>query len=294
MTERQLSLFKRTAELENMTKSAEELYVSQPFLSRSLKALEEELEVKLFDRIGRNIYLNPCGKAFYKRVVKIFNELDDAVKEVRDIQRMQKERLSIVTNVSLYMPGLLELLVKRNPKLIVSQYSEKISNIGNMILSGDTDFAICCPPFQNANFESIQLRYEPGVVIYPKGHWLENYDEVGIEDIRDESFISSAKGYGTREVVDLFMRENNISTRTAIETADTSTVSKYVERGLGIAIVPLSPLLTSPAYKDNYTRIRGFVGGNVALIWRKDKYMSEVDKLFIDACKEFFTRLNKM
>ena len=62
---KQLSFFKRTAELEHMSRAAEELLVSQPYLSKTISDLEGELGAPLFDHKGRNIVLNYCGKAFY-------------------------------------------------------------------------------------------------------------------------------------------------------------------------------------------------------------------------------------
>lgn len=295
MTTKQLVFFKRTAELENMTQAAEDLLVSQPFLSRQITGLETEIGVKLFDHVGRRIVLNSCGKAFYRRVVNIFNEADDAVREARDIFNAQITKLTIVTNVSLYMPSLLKMLADSDQELVISQYSNRRSKIEKLIHTGEVDFAICCPPLEpSRDLETIDLRYEPGVIIYPSGHWLENVDEVDIGDIKNETFISVSRGFGTRDVIDAYMQKENLSPKILIETTDTSSVFKYVEKGIGIAFVAYSQVLTEPRFRNNYTRIKGDIGGKVALTWKRSRYISEAGKLFIEKSKTFFDSLETL
>jgi len=292
MNAKQLLFFKRTAELENMTKAADDLLVSQPFLSRVLSELEAEIGVELFDHVGRRIVLNPCGKAFYKRVVNIFNEADDAVKEVRDIKQSQLTKLTIVTNVSLYMPSLLKMIADSNPDLAISQYSARRNKIEKMILTGNADFAICCPPLEySTDLVSVELLNEPGAIIYPSGHWLETVDEVEINDIKNETFIVVPRGFATRDIIDTYMQRESISPKILIETADTASVFKYVKFGLGIALVPLSQVLLDPEFKNNYTKFKFNMSGRIDLIWRHGQYISESGRLFIEKSKEYFKSL---
>ena len=85
MTFKQLEAFQKTAELENITKAAKELYISQPSLSKMIKDLEFELGYNLFERIGKNITLNKNGEILYKHVKSLQynistmkNELNEA------------------------------------------------------------------------------------------------------------------------------------------------------------------------------------------------------------------------
>lgn len=293
MNMKQLLFFKQTAELENMTKAAEELMVSQPFLSRVLSELQAELGIKLFDRKGRNIVLNLCGKAFYKRVINIFNEIDDAVNEVRDLYEVQLTKISIVTNVSLYLPGLLKLIAGSNPDLSINQHSAENKKIKEMILSGSADFGICCPAIEPCHgLNSIGLYYETGVIIYPKGHWLEKMKEVDIDAIREEQIISVSSGYGTRAVLDNFIAQENMTPlKILIETTDTSSIFKYVENGIGIAFVPLSQLSGHPQFKNNFSRLKNNLRGQITLVWRNGLYINKTRELFIEKTKEYFSNI---
>lgn len=294
MEAKHLVFFKRTAELENMTKAAENLMVSQPFLSRSIAELESELGVKLFDHVGRGIVLNPCGEAFYKRVVNIFNEVEDAKKEVRDIDFVQQSHIRVVTNVSLYMPGLFKMIAESNADLEIFQQSAKRRSIVRMLKNGQTDYAICCPPLEeDIDLETVILCFEPGVIIFPEGHWLKDYDEITFSEIENETFISVAKGYGTRDAVEIYFEQLGMNPKIAIETGDTSSVFKYVEQGLGIAAVPFSMVLKEPAFKSNYVRIPGEVGSCLSLSWRKNQYKNNTSRMFIAKTKDYFDLLTQ-
>ena len=75
MTFKQLQFFRKTAELENISRAAKELFVAQPALSKSIKDLEAELKYPLFDRNGKKISLNQNGRILYKHVKLLQNNL---------------------------------------------------------------------------------------------------------------------------------------------------------------------------------------------------------------------------
>lgn len=293
MEAKQLMFFKRVAELGHMTRAADELMVSQPYLSRTIAALEAELNVKLFDHLGRGIVLNDCGKAFYKRVLAVLNELEDAKKELLGIQNIQQTQLRIVTNVSLYIPGLMQLLVADNTDLKILQISAQRRHVLRMLQSGSADFAICCPPLEETeDLKTIHLRFEPGVVIYPEGHWLEGYDKIELDMLRGENHVSGTKGYGARDALDEYFTSRNIKPLDiSIETGETTAVFRYVEKGLGIAVMPLAMVLQEGSFKDRYTRLDGSAGGRLAMTWRSNKYISDLDRLFIEKTQEYFEHL---
>ena len=81
----QLKYFSVAAAQEHITKAAEILHIAQPALTQSIKRLEEELGVKLFDRRGRNIVLNKTGQIFYKRITPILADLENIPDEIREL-----------------------------------------------------------------------------------------------------------------------------------------------------------------------------------------------------------------
>ena len=217
-----------------------------------------------------------------------------AKKEIRNINLSQQTRLTLVTNVSQFMPGLLELITISNPDVKIRQLSANRRDIIRMILNGEADFALCSPPIEeNVELKTLQLRYEQGVIIFPEDHWLKDYREITFEEIKDETFISVTQGYGARDALDSYFNQLGISPKIAIETVDTGTVFRYVEKGLGIAAVPLSTVLQESAFKNRYSVLTNQAGGNIALTWRSNQYISEAGKLFIEKSEEFFKDLEE-
>ena len=102
----QMRYFIKIAESGNMTKAAEELFISQSSLSRTIARLESDLGVKLFDRIGRQIYLNDFGRVFLARAKQVFLQLEEAQREIRDLQGNGTHTI----HVGITIPGILTFL----------------------------------------------------------------------------------------------------------------------------------------------------------------------------------------
>lgn len=292
---RHLTYFKRVAETEHLTKAANDLFISQSHLSHMMTELENELGVKLFDRVGRGIQLNPCGLEFYNDVVKLFYEFDDAKKKACEMYKRQSTQLTIVTNVSTYIPGLLKKNKQDSPNLNIQQYSAKRRKIVRMLLDGDADFAVCCPILTEApELESILLHMERGVIVYPSGHWLESRKSVSFSELKDENFISVGVGYGTRDMQDVYFKKAGISVNSSVETTDTSSIYYFVNDGLGIAIAPKTMTMQLKDFKNQFVELDEGPLASIGLTWRKDHYLSEAGKAFMETTKDYFRELQHL
>jgi len=290
---RHLLYFKRVAEVEHLTKAANDLFISQSHLSHVIIELENELGVKLFDRVGRGIALTPCGREFYQDVVKLLYEFDDAKKKAQEIYKRQSTQLTIVTNVSTYMPGLLKRNKQDSPNLNIQQYSAKRRRIIRMLLDGDADFAICCPILsEEPELESLLLHTELGVIVYPADHWVRNRDRVAFSELKDENFISVSPGYGTRDMQDIYFREAGITVNSSVETTDTSSIYNFVKDGLGIALAPKTMTRLHPDFEYQFVELQEAPTATIGLTWRKDHYLSEAGKAFFETTRNFFKELS--
>lgn len=290
---KQLVFFKLTAEMEHMTKAAEQLMVAQPFLSKTISSLEEELGVKLFDHVGRHILLNEYGRAFYKRVERIFLEIDSAKRELKDMLNTCEKTVTLVTNTSLYMVSLLASFRQFMPDIKIRQSSARRLRIISMLKSGEVEFAICTPIIDDdPDLISITLIEDDCPIIYPPNHWLTNKNQIDLKDLVNESFISSAPGYGIRDLAETFFKAAEISPEIIVESTDTSALPSYVKSGLGIAFSPNSTVVLDPILKENHINISNpSCIGVVGLTWRKDRFQDETSKLFKKFTIEHFKKL---
>lgn len=116
MTLKQLQFFKRTAELENISKAAKELYIAQPALSKTIKDLEQELGYPLFHRNGKKISLNKNGDILYKYVVQIDSDFSQMERELREINQETPATINVSVRVaSKLLPPLLHSFYGKYP-----------------------------------------------------------------------------------------------------------------------------------------------------------------------------------
>lgn len=290
---RHLQYFKRVAELEHLTKAANDLYITQSHLSHVIIELETELGMQLFDRVGRGIQLNPCGKEFYHDVVRLFYEYEDSKKKIQENYKRQSTQVTIVTNVSTYMPGLLKKNKQDSPDLNIQQYSAKRRRIIRMLLAGDADFAVCCPLLtEEPELESVLLHMERGVLVYPENHWLRERKSVAFAELKDENFISVGVGYGTRDMQDVYFKAAGIFVNSSVETTDTSSIYNFVKDGLGIALAPKTMTMLNTDFKNQHVELDEGPLASIGLTWRKDHYLGEAGKAFFETTKNYFEGLS--
>lgn len=297
MEMKHLIFFKCVAELEHMTKAAEQLMVAQPFISKTITELEDELGVPLFDHVGRRIQLNEYGRRFYQHVQNIFFELKDARRELDDLSRKREHSVSIITNASLYMSGLLSQFRQQMPDIEFHQASAKRTELIKLFCAGEADFAICAPPIpEDEAISTISLIHEICPIIYPPGHWLDNRKTVSLHELANEAFITALPGYGIRELADRFFASTNIHPRIIVETSDTSSIPSYIKNGFGIAFSPLSPLLKDPLYQNGYLRYIEVSEPpcitTIGLSWKKNRYLTHADKQFLAFTSEYFASMD--
>lgn len=283
--------FKRVAELEHVSKAAEELYISQPQLSRVISELERFFGAKFFIRSGTGIKLTNSGRIFYQHVLKMIGFIEETKRQVRLVDQSNTEQISVVTNAGAYMPGLLLLLAQSAPQLKIKQYSAPRSTLLSMLRRGGADFALCCPPIQELDFQSVVMLEEVPIVIYPEGHWLESRTQVTLTDLKEEPFISVAQGYGARDSVANTYESLGLYPNFVIETGDTSSVQRYVRAGMGIAISPKSLIMQDDYFKNHFIEIKEKMLSSVAMTWKKDRVFNENDNVLFDTAVNYFKTL---
>ena len=134
-----LIYFKKVAELQHFTRAAEELRVAQPSLSRTISALETELGVKLFDRVGKNVTLNRFGEILLRHTNAILQEMQDIRTELSE-ERQEGGR---TVTISLYaasklLPQLITAFKAEYPSIRLQIVQEDLSKLGE----GERDIAI--------------------------------------------------------------------------------------------------------------------------------------------------------
>lgn len=250
---RDLRFFCVTAELEHVTRAAEKLGISQPFLTRIIGQIEKELGVSLFDNIGRKIKLNTYGERFYELSKKALSEFDNVVTEMDKMLDRSEKTISLLTNTEAYSTDIVVGFKKLHPDYTLSIKYAPRDEIIKAISTGSADVGLCTPPIDEAEYNRIKtdiIFKEFGCVLLPPGHPLLKKDKIAIEDLIDEPIVISPKGAGMRNTVDKMLEYYNIEPKIACESPDMGLVKSAVENGLGYAFMGLSMMGKDPDLRE--------------------------------------------
>lgn len=230
-----LIYFQTIAETGNVTQAAKKLFISQPSLSKALNILEQDLDCKLFDRIGKMLVLNEQGRIFLKYTNQIIDCLADARKEIADCYDISANTVNIlISSGAKYFVSLLAELRKEHPEIRFHITDRSDRNQSDPL----PDLSIFASeeesPFDNCE----TLFREKLALAVPVSHPLAGKSSVVFSDFMDELFLATAEGTSMRHSLDRYCASKDFSPRFACESANSSLIKTMVMNGLGTALVP--------------------------------------------------------
>lgn len=290
MNERKLNIFYNVATKLNMTEVARELYISQPAISQCIHELEEELGVKLFDRISKKLYLTHEGEVFLNYSRRILNLYEDAIKTMKDSVELRAGKLVVgaSTTIGIYiLPELLGKFKKIYKDIDVSIIIENTENIEDLVLKNRIDFAFIEGIIEDSEILQENFWDDELVIIYSKDHRFNGMDYIDKEEIAKEKMIMRESGSGTRSVVESIFDKNDIKYNLQFGLGNTEAIKRAVEADLGISCISKKCIENEVASgKLSYSRIRDVsMARDLKLICHKDKCLNKIMNLFIEFSK---------
>lgn len=219
----------------SLTRAAEELYVSQPALSKTIKSLEAELGFPLFARNGKTLALNDNGKLYVERVERGLSMIDDAKKIVRETNELPVEEVTISVYASmLSFSNILLRHMKLYPSVKVNLY---VVLSDNPSYSHSCDMYIVSTPVVPKGMDVYPLFTEEMVLVVPKGHPLDNRETIELREAADCEFVTGNHG-ATRATTKTYCNFAGFEPKVVFQTNDVYVVREVVREGLGVALVP--------------------------------------------------------
>lgn len=287
-----LSYFQKIAELQHMTKAAAALHVAQPSLSRTIKSLEEELDVPLFDHRGRNIVLTKYGEILLAHVNLIMKEMELAKKELREAEDAEHKTVKLsLYAASKMVPSFLMEFRKKHPDIRLEILLQSLQQDAEVMQKGiDLALRSNIKPLDDGH--SVTLFKEEIMLAVPDTDPHANMPSVNLSDFSEASFICLHTGQSLRTVTDFYCRKAGFMPKVALESDSPETVQEFIRTGLGISFVPqitwggvggehvvLVPIASPRCYRY------------ISLTWDKDKELSapamELKKYIIDHFADF-------
>lgn len=295
---RDLRFFCMVAETGSVTKAADNLCVSQPFVTKVINRLEEELGTELFDLEKRRISLNANGEYFYKSVKDILNRLDTLVDDMYALQDQAEFTTTLLYNNAGYLSALNSAFMDQYPKSILSETYAKRSHIIELLNTNKADFAIALPPItgeESKMIETITVLKDTGSIMVPPDHPLAAKKVVTLEDLASQPIVIAPKGSGMRDTIDGIFQKHGLIPNVVYETNDMDLQQRAVlvdKRGIAF----MSVIHTRDPLIGQYCRptLTDHAFGTVGLSYNKFRPETASTREFKKFALDFFAKLQAM
>lgn len=243
---RHLRYFVTVAEELHFGRAAERLHMSQPPLSTQIRALEEELGVRLLNRTQRHVSLTQAGNVFLQEARQILGRLDHAVLMTRRAERGEIGELVIgFISVADYnvLPSVLRDFRRRHPLVNLSLKEATTDAQLEDLLNGRIDVGFVLPPIVEPALESVAILREPLIAALPKRHpAAARPGKIPLAALADSPFILFPRHMAPGLYDDMvsFCRTAGFSPRVEQEAIQMQTIVSLVSADLGVSIIPES------------------------------------------------------
>ena len=295
---RDLRFFCLTAELGTVTKAAERLYVSQPFVTKVIHQLEEEMGVRLFDLEKRRLVLNDNGLYFYKSAKAILQSVDQLADSMAARRKREEAPIRLLYNNAGYLSALNSAFMEKYPESVLSETFAVRGDIIELLNSGQADFAITLPPItreESRMIESITVLKDTGSIMLPPDHPLFQKDFVTLEELAPCPIIIAPKGSGMRDTIDQIYFSHGLTPNVVYETNDMDLQQRAVlvdKRGIAF----MSVIHTQDPLIGQYCRktLTDECFGTVGLSYNRFRQETAATQQFKKFALAFFGRLQAL
>ncbi len=229
-----LHYFYTVAKHQHMTRAGEELHISQPALSKHIKDLEEDLEVELFCKKGRNIALTANGEYLQKRLDKVFEIMDEIPKELARMKGTQDNTIKLnVLAASTIVTDAIVQYKKRRPEVLFQVIQNEEEKDCHISVSSDTMDFSKLPEFR-AKF----MMEEKIFLAVPSKSEYATKTTIDLSEVKDKDFVNLAGSKLFRTVCDRYCQMVGFVPKIAFESDSLVAVKNIIQAGAGIGFWP--------------------------------------------------------
>lgn len=285
MTLRNLRIFLAVADCGSMSEAAKRMHIAQPSVSGTIAEIEDQYGVRLFERLGRRLYITETGLQlcdYARHIVSMYDEMELKLKNADESDNL---RIGATVTVGNCMIGALirhymQDTQNKAPQVVVhnTRYIEQ------KLLKSELDIAIVEGRIRSTDLTTQNLVSDPLVLICsPKANVFGDRTSVQLKELYEVPFIVREEGSGTRELV-----ENAIPYINAKWVCNNSeAILRAVDMGFGMAVISrrlAADWLKSGRVIEIQVEDASFER-QFSLVWHKNKYQNRSMEQFIDTCR---------
>ena len=250
-TLQQLRILKAIASEKSFTRAADILFVSQPSLSKQIKALENRLNISLINRENNTVSLTEAGKLFLDYAERILALCEESCRALNDLKTGDRGNLTVGASQTIgtyLMPRVLALFAQNYPQMNIKVQVDPTRIIAKNVMDKEIDIAVVggnVPEELQKNLEIEDFVNDELILIIPKSHPFALRKKINKEDLYHLNFITLNSNSTIRKLIDNILIQNNIRTKQfhiIMQLNSIEAIKTAVSLGLGAAFISSSAI----------------------------------------------------
>ena len=289
MTIRHMRIFLEVCRTMNVTRAAENLYMTQPAVSRAIREIEQTYSTRLFERLNQRLYLTDSGRRMHAYAVHIVDTFDQMERELSDGDERGMLRIGASITLGNYeLPGVVQRMKRERTGLRMQATVANVGTLKDMLLDNRLDLAMIEAPIDHRDLTGDAFSRDELVLILPPDHPLLQKDRLTLSDVAACDLLLREKGSSGRAFLDTVFEAHDLSVSPLWESASTEALVRAVAAGIGLSILPerlvrrdlaSGVVCSRPICDAPLTR-------TCHIVWHRNKYLSPSLKLLIGLMKE--------
>jgi DNA-binding transcriptional LysR family regulator len=292
---KQIEAFISVARFKSFSKAATTIFLSQPTISSHIASLERELNVQLFDRTSKEVYLTPAGESFLEYAINIINTRNNAVSNLSNFNTTISGKLNLsasTTPCNSLVPDLIKKFSLLYPDVRFNITEQSSGNIIKDILDLNCEIGIVGTTIKNEKIKSYKLMEDDLVLISSTD--LNIPDEVTLKDLLKYRFIIREKNSATRSTLDAALESKGINSNLLnifCEVNNLDNLLQFVKLGTGVSIISEKISFDYiDSSKIKVSKIKDLLlKRNLYLIVNSKRTLTPIANAFFSMCKEMFS-----
>ncbi|UOQ46374.1 LysR family transcriptional regulator [Halobacillus salinarum] len=283
---RQLTYFIAVAKHKSFTKAADELHISQPSLSKTVRSLEDELDMALIDRSARQIELTEAGDIAYEQARMIVKSLDTFSTHLYDLMHLKKGKIKIGIPPLigfLFFPRIIKQFNTQFPDVHIELVEDGANKIQKDVKDGLLDFGIIVLPADEEEFDIVPFVHEELMLFMNASHPLAFKKKIEMKELFDEPFILFREDFALHDRIIQECLRAGFRPNVAYESSQWDFISGMIAENLGVSIFPQSiAKKVNPNEVKAVPIVRPPIPWKLGILLKKGKYVSHAAREFID------------
>ena len=285
-----LKSFISVVENGSFTKAANESYVSQPSLSKSIKKLEDALRVDLLDRSTRHVNLTDAGKVVYEQSYKIMQVVDELHMLLDDLMNIKSGVIKIGIPPligTLFFPQIARAFYMRYPDVQLKLIERGAKAIGSLVETGQVDVGFVVLPIEEKHFTITPFIEDTFYIFLNTEHPLANREAISLFELKQEKFILFTEEFTLHDYIIKKCRNAGFYPHISYKSSQWDLIIELVSSNLGITLLPKSIYGKQVNKNVKIIPVQDIhIPWSLGIITKKNAYQSYAQKQFLQLIEE--------